>query len=79
MRPQKKAYGLGQKFQNPKTKDIWIIYQTQYDHEKQQWRYCMIMANEMKPKIIGAGQTEQDFLYHDTLQTKVNKKSLELI
>lgn len=79
MSKNKNAYKLGQCFFNPLTKDTWIIYCTNWDGGKSQWRYSLIMANEAKPKIIGVGSNDSDYIYQERLDTKVLTKKLELI
>jgi len=36
-------------------------------------------ANEAKPKIIGVGSNDSDYIYQERLDTKVLTKKLELI
>lgn len=79
MRLNKDAYALGQKFENVDNGNRWVIYFTRYDHEQKQWRYCMIRLGEENPIIIGKGNNEKDFLYHDKLKDKVLRNKLKLI
>ena len=79
MRKNKNAYKLGQCLFNPLTKDTWIIYCANWDGGKSQWRYSLIMANEAKPKIIGVGSNDRDYIYQETLINRVMTKKLELI
>ena len=79
MSKNKNAYKLGQCLFNPLTKDTWIIYCAKWDGGKSQWRYSLIMANESKPKIIGVGSNDSDYIYQETLINRVMTKKLELI
>tara|TARA_R110002050_G_scaffold136170_2_gene259330 strand:+ start:786 stop:1025 length:240 start_codon:yes stop_codon:yes gene_type:complete len=79
MSKNKNAYKLGQCLFNPLSKDTWIIYCANWDGGKSQWRYSLIMANESKPKIIGVGSNDSDYIYQERLDTKVLTKKLELI
>lgn len=73
------AYTLWQKFENTENGNLWGVYFTQYDHEQKQWRYCMIRLGEQNPIIIGKGNTEKEFLYHEVLKDKVLRNKLKLI
>ena len=79
MRRQANAFMEGQKFENTENDNRWMIYFTQYDHEQKQWRYCMIRLGEQNPIIIGKGNNEKDFLYHEVLKDKVLRNKLKLI
>jgi hypothetical protein len=79
MRLNKDAYALGQKLENVDNGNRWVIYFTRYDHEQKQWRYCMIRLGEENPIIIGKGNNEKDFLYHEVLKGKVLRNKLKLI
>jgi len=73
------AYVIGQKFENPANGNQWLIYFTQYDHDRKEWRYNMIKAGSATPIVLGLGNTDKDLLYHSTLKDKVLKRKLKLI
>ena len=70
MRPQNKAYALGQKFFNPVNKNTWIIYCASYDTKENDWDYILILAQDSTPKLLKVKGS--------VLIDKVKRRELEL-
>lgn len=51
-------YRQGQRFFNPKTKEVWIVYYASFNNHQDEWEYRLIQSNENEKVVKNVMQTQ---------------------